>query len=73
MKAPKNFHGASLGDCSVRSGTQRALFAMMSTLTATELDKRISSIEDPDVRILARAHADAFKEVTDDWRGPIKE
>ncbi len=73
MRGTKNFHGASLDDCSVRTGTQGALFAMMSELTATELQKRISDIEDQDVKILAQAHADALNDNADDWRGPIKE
>jgi len=73
MRGIHNFHGASLEECSVRSGTQGALFAMLSTLSPTEIQRRISDIEDPDIRILAQAHADAFQEVTDDWSGPIKE
>lgn len=72
MRGTHNFNGASLGDCSVRSGTQGALFSMMSTLTATELQKRISNIEDQDLRILAQAHADVLNNA-DDWSGPIKE
>ncbi len=70
MKGTHNFNGASLGDCSVRSGTQGALFSMMSTLSATELQRRIDSIEDPDTKTLAQAHANAL---ADDWSGPIKE
>jgi hypothetical protein len=65
----KNSHGARLGDCSVRSTTEHALFAMMSSLPADELQKRISMIGDPNTRTLAQAHADVL---TDDWDGPIK-
>ena len=69
MRRTRNHHGDRLVDCSVRLTTERSLFAMMSNLEPGELSRRISNIEDPDTRILARAHADAL---TDDWDGPIK-
>lgn len=65
----KNSKGARLADCSVRSTSERALFTMMSALPADELARRISNIEDPNVRTLAQAHADAL---TADWDSPIK-
>lgn len=68
MKGTKNFHGCRLIDCSVRLATEHSLFAMMSDLPPGELSERISNIKDPDMRILARAHADAL---TDDWDSPI--
>lgn len=67
----KNFRGASLADCSVRSVKQNTLFAMMSALPANELAERINNIKDPDVKILAQAHADALS-ATEDWTGPIR-
>ena len=70
MRGTRNFHGASLDDCSVRSGTQGALFAMMSKLPASELKRRISNIKDQDTRVLAQAHANVL---ADDWDSPIKE
>jgi len=69
MRRTKNDHGATLGDCSVRSTTEGSLFSMMSSLPAEELRERISDIRDQDTRVLARAFADAL---TDDWVGPIK-
>lgn len=68
MKRTRNYHGCRLVDCSVRVATEHSLFAMMSNLTPSELNMRISNIKDPDMRILARAHADAL---TDDWDSPI--
>lgn len=65
----KNFNGARLGDCSVRSTTEQRLFSMMSLLSARELQERISNVDDPDTRVLAKAYADAL---TSDWVSPIK-
>jgi len=70
MRGTKNFRGATLVDCSARSTTEDSLFAMMSTLPANELERRISNIKDQGTRVLARAHMDAL---TNDWHGPIKE
>lgn len=68
MRRTRNYHGDRLVDCSVRLTTERSLFAMMSDLPPGELKGRISKIKDPDMRILAQAHADAL---TDDWDSPI--
>lgn len=65
----RNSNGARLTDCSVRSTTEGSLFAVMSSLSAKELQERINNIEDPATRELANAHADAL---TDDWDGPIR-
>ena len=74
MRGIKNFKGATLRDCSVRSATEDSLFAMMSTLPANELELRISNISDQDTRVLARAHMRAhMNALADDWDGPIKE
>lgn len=65
----RNYNGATLIDCSVRSTTEDSLFLMMSRLSAEELEERIGNIKDPTTRKLAQAHADAL---TEDWDGPIR-